>query len=87
MDKVLTNPTGLPMETTPLEPGCRVKLPLDWTIELGIRGVVALEKTAEGILVRPGPPLSWDEVFANKLAVGQAPGPESLEMTGDDLLF
>ena len=32
--------------------------------------------------------LSWDAIFADKLPVGRpTPGPESFEVTGDDLLF
>ena len=44
----------------------RLQLPGDWAEELGIRNQVVLEKTPDGILVRPAPSLTWDEVFAHK---------------------
>jgi hypothetical protein len=51
---------------------------------------VVLVRTDEGILVRPHPLATWDEVFADKLRV--RPGdhsatPEVKEVSGDDLLF
>ena len=73
-----------------LEPGCRVQLPADWAHELGLQGEVLLTKTEEGILVRPRPKYTWDDVFSTRLSVH--PGdpsvePEITEITGDDLLF
>ena len=51
-------------------------------------GLVTLEKTPDGILVRPCPPASWDDIFADKLPVGRStPGPAALEVRPDDLLF
>lgn len=73
-----------------LEPGCRVQFPADWASALGLRGSVSLERTRDGILVCPGPPLTWDKIFATKLAVGSAspdPNADMPEVTGDDLLF
>ena len=80
------NPTKL----AALEPGHRIQLPADWADALGLRGMVVLEQTSEGILVRPCPRPTWEEIFATKLAIGSAPsdaGKEGLEVTGDDLLF
>jgi hypothetical protein len=75
---------------TPVEPGNRIQLPAEWATALGLSGQVALERTSEGILVRPCPPTSWDEIFATKLQIGSAPPdehPEDVEVTGDDFLF
>ena len=77
-------------QTTVVEPGFRIQLPPEWAEGLGLKGQVVLTRTAEGILVRPGPQATWDEIFATDLAV--RPGdpsvpPEITEVTGDDLLF
>jgi hypothetical protein len=51
---------------------------------------VILDRTNEGILVRPCPPATWEEIFATKLAIGSAPPEEqedAAEVSGDDLLF
>jgi hypothetical protein len=77
-------------QLTPLEPGHRIQLPADWAEALGLRGLVALERTTEGILIRPGPPKAWDDFFATKLQVGSAPAPQNediVEVSGDDILF
>jgi hypothetical protein len=83
--------TMIPTEITALEPGNRIQLPDEWAKALGLRGLVALEKTPEGILVRPCPQTSWDEFFATGLEVGSAPpatdDDEELELTRDDYLF
>jgi hypothetical protein len=76
--------------TTPLEPSNRVQLPAEWAEALGLRQAVRLERTTEGILVRPCPRLTWDEVFANKLQINSAPPgqvSDDLELTGDDYLY
>ncbi|HET6881638.1 MAG TPA: hypothetical protein VFI31_15850 [Pirellulales bacterium] len=79
------------MQIATLEPGNRIQLPDEWAHALGLRGMVALEKTPEGILVRPCPQTSWDEFFATKLQIGSAPAAavddDELELTRDDLLF
>lgn len=79
------------MQIAHLQPGNLVQLPDEWAQELGLRGMVALEKTADGILVRPCPQTSWDEFFAAKLQIGSAPpvadDDEELELTRDDYLF
>jgi len=47
-----------------------------------------LEKTEVGILVRPRRAVSWDEIFAQKLAPPQPPTALDLsEVSGDDLLL
>lgn len=78
------------MEIAPLEPGNRVQLPDEWAKALGLHGLVALDKTPEGILVRPCPQKSWDEFFATKLEIGSAApvaDDDDFEVTHDDLLF
>jgi hypothetical protein len=81
------------MSTThlaPIEPGNRIELPAHSAKDLGLGGPVALERTSEGILVRPGPAKGWDEFFATKLRIGSAPADKDddfEELRGDDLLF
>jgi hypothetical protein len=42
----------------------------------------------ERILERPCPPAEWDEIFADKLSMGQQPSALDLsEVSGDDLLL
>jgi hypothetical protein len=77
-------------QTTPIEPGNRIQLPSDWAEALGLRGLVTLERTNQGILIRPCPRLTWDDIFATELQIGSAPpeeNPEDVEVTGDDFLF
>ncbi|HET6880834.1 MAG TPA: AbrB/MazE/SpoVT family DNA-binding domain-containing protein [Pirellulales bacterium] len=72
-----------------LEAGNRIQLPADWAQALGIRGEVKLERTTDGILVRPAQ-ATWDEIFATKLSVrpgDAATEPDITELSGDDLLF
>ena len=76
------------MKITPVEPDHRIQLPADWVAELGLEHIAALEKTAEGILVRPCRPATWDEIFADKLPMGQHPSAFDLsDVSGDDLLL
>jgi len=42
-------------QNVPLEPDCRVQIPMDWVEALGLSGLVTLERTDHGILVHPGP--------------------------------
>jgi hypothetical protein len=75
---------------TPLEPGNLVQLPADWAEALGLRGQVVLERTAEGILIRPGPRFTWDDIFATRLSARPGNPDEAddvTELTGDDFLF
>jgi hypothetical protein len=79
-----------PIQTTPLESGNRIQLPAEWVDALGLRGRVTLEQTNDGILVRPWPRLTWDELFATKLVIGSAPpdqDEDDVELTRDDFLF
>jgi hypothetical protein len=55
--------------TTTLEPGNRVRLPAEWVEALGLRQAVRLERTTEGILIRPCPRLTWDDVFTSPLQI------------------
>jgi hypothetical protein len=77
-------------QSTPVEPGYRIQLPPEWAERLGLKGQVVLTRTVEGILVRPCPQATWDEIFATKLTIQPADpsdDPEITEVTGDDLLF
>ena len=76
------------MKITPIEPDHKIQLPADWAIELGLEHMAALEKTAEGILVRPCRSITWDEIFADKLPMGQQPSVLDLsDVSSDDLLL
>jgi hypothetical protein len=78
------------MTLTPIESGNRIQLPSEWMQALGLHGQVALERTSEGILVRPCPRTTWEEIFAAKLVIGSAPPDQNedvAEVTGDDFLF
>ena len=74
---------------TPVEPGNRIQLPAEWAEALGLHKLVILERTSEGILVRPCPPTTWKEIFATKLTIGSTPPDEhdAVEVTGDDFVF
>jgi hypothetical protein len=78
------------MTITPIDTDYRVQLPADWSLDLGLRGIVVLERTNEGILVRPCPCATWDEVSAAKLIIGSAPPDpheDTIDTNGDDFLF
>ena len=78
------------MNLTPLESGNRVQLPADWIQALGLRDLVALERTSDGILIRPCPRLTWDDISATKLVINSAPPDQKEddgELTGDDFLY
>jgi len=78
------------MTITPIDPGNRIQLPADWMQSLGLHGLVALERTTDGILVRPCPRATWEDIFATKLIIGSAPSDQhadTVEVTGDDFLF
>jgi hypothetical protein len=78
------------MNLTPIDADNRIQLPSAWMESLGMRRVVALERTGDGILIRPCPRTTWEDIFATKLAVGSAPPDqtdEAVEATGDDFLF
>jgi hypothetical protein len=75
----------------PVKPGHVIELPADWVAELKLGKAAALERTAEGILVRPYPSPSWDDVFAGKLTIGGATNADrmtdEIDASGDDLLL
>ena len=77
-------------QLTPVEPGNRIQLPAAWVDALGLRGRVTLERTEDGILIRPCPRATWEAIFVTKLTIGSAPPDQDedhVELTGDDLLF
>jgi hypothetical protein len=76
------------MSFTSIEPGNRIQLPADWMRDLGLHGTVSLVRTDDGILVRPCPRVTWEEISSTKLTIGSAPPDkdEDVEVTGDDLL-
>ena len=84
-------PTTQEKSTTkiiPVETGYKIQIPPEWAVEFGLENSAAVEKTATGIWVRPHRTLSWDEVFAEKLQIGQYVFALDLsEVRGDDLLF
>jgi hypothetical protein len=68
--------------------GQNLQFPADWVAELGLEHIAALEKTAEGILVRPCRTATWGEIFADKLPMGQPlPALDLSDASGDDFLF
>ncbi len=76
------------MRITSVEPGRRIALPEEWVSELGLGAVAILERRPDGILVRPRPPVSWDEIFATKLCPGRVQAEETPgELSGDDLFL
>ena len=73
---------------TAIGPDHRVRLPSDWAESLGLTDVAALEKTDDGIVVRPARAAGWDEIFATKLPMQCGPATaEEVEVSGDDLLL
>ncbi|HXG13251.1 MAG TPA: AbrB/MazE/SpoVT family DNA-binding domain-containing protein [Gemmataceae bacterium] len=75
-------------QLTPLEPGNRIQLPADWADALGLRGLVTLDRTSNGILIRPCPAVTWDDIFATKLPMGSPVSTADIgEVSTDDLLF
>ena len=78
------------MNLTPLEADNRVRLPADWIRDLGLRDLVSLERTGDGILIRPSQRYSWDDIFATKLVINSAPPDQKDddgEAAGDDFLY
>lgn len=74
----------------------KIQIPAEWAAELRLEDVATLERTAQGVLVRPyhpSPRMTWEEFFANKLTIGSQsqgsdiPEPDTFELSGDDLLF
>ena len=75
------------MKTLPLEIDHKIKLPRDWVQELGLESAVLLERTDEGILIRPYTAQTWDEIYAKKLKIGIPAALDLSEVSGDDLIF
>jgi hypothetical protein len=75
---------------TTIESDGRIQLPADWATTLGLHNLVILDRTSEGILIRPCAATTWAEIFATKLTIGSAPpagNEDAVEVTGDDFLF
>jgi hypothetical protein len=76
------------MRIIAVEAGHKIQLPAEWAAEFGLEKIAALEKIPEGILVRSCPTATWDQIFADKLPMGQQPSALDLsEVSGDDLLL
>ncbi len=76
------------VKVTAIESDDKVRLPHEWVEEFGLHGFIALEKAAEGIIVRRCPDLTWEEVFADKLTIKSSGAERDLsEVSGDDYLF
>jgi hypothetical protein len=76
------------MRITHVEAGNRVQLPQEWVEELRLGTMAALDRTPDGILVRPYPAATWDEIYAEKLPVSASKTEsDAVEISGDDLLF
>ena len=70
-----------------LEADYKIELPVEWVVELGLESGVVLEKTRDGILIRPNPVQTWDEIYAKKLKIGSASVLDSSEVGDGDLIF
>jgi hypothetical protein len=76
------------LKVTTIESDHKVQLPSDWVEEFGLHGLIALEKAAEGIIVRRCSTATWDDVFAEKLPIGSpATAADLPELSGDDYLL
>ena len=75
------------MKTLSLETDHKIKLPVDWVKELGLESGVVLERTGDGILIRPHAAQTWDEIYAEKLKMGTPSALDLSEVSGDDLIF
>ena len=75
------------MKTLALETDYKIKLPFDWVKELGLESGVVLERTDDGILIRPSLAQTWDEIYAEKLKIGNTSALDLSEVSGDDLIF
>ena len=74
------------MKTLALETDYKIKLPLNWVKELGLESGVVLERTDDGILIRPYIAQTWDEIYAEKLKMGDPSALDLSEVSGDDLI-
>lgn len=74
-----------------IEPGLRIQIPPEWADALGDKPTVSLERTQDGILIRPcstpKASLTWDDFLANKLAIGSGQSADTDEVRDSDYLF
>jgi bifunctional DNA-binding transcriptional regulator/antitoxin component of YhaV-PrlF toxin-antitoxin module len=75
------------MRTLSLETDYKIKLPIDWVKELGLESGIVIERTDDGILIRPYTAQTWDEIYAEKLKIGTPSALDLSEVSGDDLIF
>ena len=75
------------MKTLRLESDYKIELPPDWVVELGLESGIVLERTHDGILIRPYPVQTWDEIYAEKLKIGHTSALDLSEVSGDDLIL
>ena len=75
------------MKTLSLETDHKIKLPLDWVKELGLESGVVIERIDDGILIHPHAVQTWDEIYAEKLKMGNPSALDLSEVSGDDLIF
>ena len=75
------------MKTLILETDYKIKLPLNWVKEVGLESGVVLERTDNGILIRPYTAQTWDEIYAKKLKMGDPSALDLSEVSGDDVIF
>lgn len=74
------------LKTLSLETDHKIKLPLDWVKDLGLESGVVLEKTNDGILIHPYITQTWDDIYAEKLKMGNPSALDLSEVSGDDLI-
>jgi len=74
-----------------VEPGLRIPIPPEWADALGDKATVSLERTREGILIRPHAApegrLTWDDFLADKLTVGSGQQVDTVEVRDSDYLL
>ena len=75
------------MRALSLETDYKIKLPIDWVKELGLESGIVIERTDDGILIRPYTAQTWDEIYAEKLKIGTPSALDLSEVSGDDLIF
>ena len=46
-----------------------------------------IERTGDGTLIRPYTAQTWDEIYAEKLKMGNPAALDLSEVSGDDLIF
>lgn len=71
------------MATAVVEPGGKVRLPAEWVADWPSL-TVEIERTPEGILLRPRFSKTWEEVFAHPVRAGAVYHESRLEGLGGD---